>query len=1107
MTGLRWDGEPHADPAQSAEPQPKGLAEPKTWPVTIVYADVVKSTRLSRQIAKDAYMRVIERFQQEGRQIIREHGGYVRTSGDAVIGIFGVPVKGDDALQAANVAVRLRGQVLPALNDELYQKWRVKIGVRIGVHTDEAPVRAPAGAPLEDPNTDDPVDVLGEVVNLAQRLQHEAEQGEILIGQATYQRVRAWVTVGHTLQLELDGVERHLPAWPLFTVHSQPRLRSPNVPMVGRNVELSMLNLIVERTRASKRLHLVIVHGEAGVGKTRLVEEFVRSLGDDVRVLRGQCQQHGTQQHGTQQHGESVIYGPVTQMLQQAADIPPGLSPDAIRSRLEPLAGDDPHRAAQLASLLWVKDSAAEPEGTLRALRETLQLLARQQPPLVLVFDDLQWARRTLLNLIGDLSGRLQNDAIMLVCVARSQFLDDQPPWGSRHNATDIEIPPLQTGEVEELAQHLLDPGQPDPEVLEYIQERLDHSPLSIQLLVAVLIEDKVIEQENGRWRVKKGRSLAEVGELPGTSDVVRARLDRLPADELAALEGAAVIGPAFVASELSKLVEDVDQATVDRLVHKNLLRPGLLYQDPAEDDPWGRLARPATDALYAGASAIPSAGEDEFHSFAHPLVREAAYQRLRAEQRGQLHQRCAEIFTERLPAQSAQTKLLVGNHLDNAYQAYLESGQPADVLGPLACRAGEELAANGHQGVLRGGWTPTVRSVLRRAIELLPLGHRLRFTAQLDLARTLLSEEDLGEARQIYREVISTAMEAGNVAAEVAARLWELDMVAFSDPERTLEEGPEIVERAIQMFRGTDDPSLAKARYVSAYLAFMASRMRVARAEAGRAQAEAGQVGDVRLEATIRRLQCVVVFWGPAPVQEVLGQAEEAIAWAQDHGVYSLAALAHNIIARGIAMQGRFDDARGHNLTARGLVTDPGELLTLGSGVISEGMVEWYAGELDTAERILWTGWDELVRRGGQKGQLSVVALLARVLLSQPRDRAGEAELLIDRCEQEAAAGQHDIQLKCRQLRAILLARRGNFDQAEPLAREAVHLAGGSEQPESQAEACNDLATVLHQAGRLDEAHASARQAVELYERKGNLVSAGRARRLMLERPAETAS
>src|SRR6266498_5726648 len=97
------------------------------------------------------------------------------------------------------------------------------------------------------------------------------------------------------------------------------------------------------------------------------------------------------------------MYGPIMQMLQQAAEIPAGLSPDAIRSRLRPLAGDDPHRAAQLASLLWVRDSAAEPEGTLRALREALQLLARQRP-LVLVIDDLQWARGTLLDFIEDLS-------------------------------------------------------------------------------------------------------------------------------------------------------------------------------------------------------------------------------------------------------------------------------------------------------------------------------------------------------------------------------------------------------------------------------------------------------------------------------------------------------------------------------------------------------------------------------------------------------------------------------------------------------------------------------------------------------------------------------
>src|SRR6266545_2944102 len=1027
MTDIPPAREPPAAVAEGSEPQLTGVAEAKTWPVTIVFADVVDSTRLSGQLGKGAYTSIMERFQQEGRRIVREHGGWAKAAGDAVIGIFGVPVKGDDALQAVNVAVRLRGQVLPALNDELQRKWGVKVGVRIGVHTDEALVRVPTGTPLHDVKQDDRVDVLDEVANLAQRLQANAEQGQILIGQATYQRVRAWVTAERTREkLQLSGVDRHVPAWALFTVYSQPRL--PSVPMVGRKDELSLLNLTFERARRSGRLHLVTVLGEAGVGKTRLVEEFVRGLGEDARVLRGQCQQHGSQQRG-----ESVMYGPIMQMLQQAAEIPAGLSPDAIRSRLRPLAGDDPHRAAQLASLLWVRDSAAEPEGTLRALREALQLLARQRP-LVLVIDDLQWARGTLLH---------------------------------------------------------------------FIEARQDHSPLSIQLLAAVLVEDKFIVLKSGRWRVRQ--PLAEVGELPNTIDVVRARLDRLPDDELGALEGAAVIGPTFLLSELHTLANGSDRArtraTIERLVRKTLLRPGRLNQDPVDEDPWAMPSQPAADGLDEQASAIPTAsGDDEFYSFAHPLVREAAYQRLSAEQRGQLHERYADIFKQRSPAGAAQINLLVGNHLDDAYQAYREQGRPEEALEALASRAGEELAANGHQGVLRGGLTSTVQSVLRRAIELLPPGGQQRLTVQLDLARTLLGEADLSTAARIYQEVISTAQATRNVAAEVAARLWELDMVAFNDPDRTLREAPRIVERALAMFEGSDDSSLAKARYLSAYLAFTAGRTEAASIQAERARDEAARVGDIRLEATIRRLYCVVVFWGPAPAQEVVEQAEEQIAWAQAHGMYSLAAGAHYIVARATAIQGRFDEARASNALAHRLLTDLGELLTLGAGVLSESLVEWYAGELDTAERILRHGWDQLVQRGGERGQLSVAALLARVLLAQPRDRAGEAELLIDRCEQEAAEGQLDIQIKWRQLRAILLARRRRFDQAERLAREAVHLAGGSEQPESQAEACYDLATVLHQRGSLGEARTSAEQAVGLYEAKGNLVSAGRVRKFMVE-------
>jgi tetratricopeptide (TPR) repeat protein len=164
----------------------------------------------------------------------------------------------------------------------------------------------------------------------------------------------------------------------------------------------------------------------------------------------------------------------------------------------------------------------------------------------------------------------------------------------------------------------------------------------------------------------------------------------------------------------------------------------------------------------------------------------------------------------------------------------------------------------------------------------------------------------------------------------------------------------------------------------------------------------------------------------------------------------------------------------------------------------MSEGLVEWYAGELDAAEQILRQGWDELVRRGGERGRLSVVALLARVLLEQPHGRDDEADVLIDRCQQEGAKGQLDIQIKWRQLRAILLARQRRLDQAEQLAREAVRLAQRSEQPNSQAEAHHDLAVLLQQRGNLGDARANARKAMDLYEAKGNLVSAGRVHRFI---------
>jgi tetratricopeptide (TPR) repeat protein len=216
-----------------------------------------------------------------------------------------------------------------------------------------------------------------------------------------------------------------------------------------------------------------------------------------------------------------------------------------------------------------------------------------------------------------------------------------------------------------------------------------------------------------------------------------------------------------------------------------------------------------------------------------------------------------------------------------------------------------------------------------------------------------------------------------------------------------------------------------------------------------------------------------------------------------------SLEAATLTVFARCAAMRGDFDSARRYNRQAIEITTDLGELLTQATDSITEGLVELLAGDLTSAEHALRGGYRALERMGGTGPLANVAALLSRVLLRQ--ERYEEAEDVTRTCERVAAGHQLDAQVKWRSVRSVVLARRGQVDDAERLAREALERAEQTDQLDTHAEAHADLAEVLRMAGRRAEAANQFSRALALYERKGNLVAARQIRALMVSlRPFE---
>jgi len=330
--------------------------------VTVLFTDLVDSTPLGERLDPEPLRVVLGRYFEVTRELLERHGATVRKfAGDAVMAVFGVPtLHEDDALRAVTAASML-GSSLVGLNEELDRRWSVRLDVRTGVNTGEVVVDDTAGSHA---------DVLGDAVNLAARLQQAAGIGEILVGDATFQLVREAVTAEPLPPLALKGKGDPVSAWRLLSVHHDTRRHAQrsDAPMVGRERELTLLDWVFERTIAERRCHLVTLVGDAGVGKTRLVDEFEQLVRTRALILRGHCPSYG----------ETAAFRPIARVVQQLAGIRLGDPVEASRAKLAALLGDA-HLTDRVVQVLGLGAGTAEPEDSYWALRRMLELLAAEQ--------------------------------------------------------------------------------------------------------------------------------------------------------------------------------------------------------------------------------------------------------------------------------------------------------------------------------------------------------------------------------------------------------------------------------------------------------------------------------------------------------------------------------------------------------------------------------------------------------------------------------------------------------------------------------------------------------------------------------------------------------
>ncbi|MFE9452203.1 adenylate/guanylate cyclase domain-containing protein [Streptomyces sp. NPDC006739] len=524
-------GAPHESPAA-----PRGTESRKV--VTVLFCDLVGSTALSGGLDPETLRSVTLRYFELMRRQIEFHGGTVeKFIGDAVMAVFGVPaVHEDDARRALAAALGMLA-ALDGLNTELDATLGVRLDVRIGVNTGQVVSGSDASARQAL--------VSGETVNVAARLEQNAGAGQILIGPDTLRSAGAAVRSEPVGPLSLKGKAEPVRAYRLLGLgEDDPELlRRFDVPFIGRRSELAALDAALALAAGGYGALRVLVHGEAGQGKTRLLREWLETR--TVRCGVGRCRQYGD--HGS---------------LSPLADAVASLL-TAERGVAQGDAEGDAERDAEALRILaggLLLDGTPNPtvEDTCAALVRVLGTLCARRP-VVLVIDDCHWSGALLLDVLDRLTRDLDRAAVLVVCLSRPELLDTRPGM-AEPPARVVPLRGLPYDESVLLAAGLTDVGAHWDSTPARLLERANGNPLHLEQLLAAAAET------------------GSQDELPPTVQaLLGARIDALDPPERAALDLASVIGREFAPGELAGLCGTRDGVgpALARLSRRRLVEPG----------------------------------------------------------------------------------------------------------------------------------------------------------------------------------------------------------------------------------------------------------------------------------------------------------------------------------------------------------------------------------------------------------------------------------------------------------------------------------------------------------------------------------------------------
>jgi class 3 adenylate cyclase/predicted ATPase len=620
-----------APPAEPRSP------EAERRQLTVMFCDLVDSTKLSSQLDPEDYRSVVRAYQAACTEVIQWYEGFTaQLLGDGLLVYFGYPVAHEDDAQRA---VRTGLGILDALGDlnqGLQQAKGIHLAIRVGINTGLVVVGAMGSEGRQEQLA------LGETPNVAARIQGLAASNTLVISEATYRLVQGYFQCQDMGAQVLRGVTESMHVYQVLNESgAYSRLDVAQVrgltPLVGRESEVTLLLERWEQAKAGHG-HVVLLTGEAGIGKSRLVQTLKGHIANEPHV-RWECR--------SVEYSQNTALFPVTDLFQRLLQFQAEDTPNEKLAKLEQMLSqyrlpleESVQLFAPLLSLPIPEDTYTplqlspqrQRQKTLETLVAILQELAERHPVLF-ILEDLHWTDPTTLEFLNLLIEQIPTTSILTLLTCRPHF---QPAWHHRSYLSEITVNRLSHAQVEQIVSCVTDEKTLPQEVLAQIVERTDGVPLFVEELTKAVVESGYLQDVNGHYELTGSVSTFAI---PATlQDSLMARLDRLVTAKGIAQLGA-TIGRQF-AYDLLSMVSQLDASTLQRELGR-LVEAEIVYQRG--------LPPHAT------------------YIFKHVLIQDAAYQSLLKSTRQHYHQRIAQILEAQFPETTVAQPELLAHHCREA--------------------------------------------------------------------------------------------------------------------------------------------------------------------------------------------------------------------------------------------------------------------------------------------------------------------------------------------------------------------------------------------------------------------------------------------------------